>query len=250
MKPVVFLALAAAVAAVPYKRFDNSTDLSLVGFSASVVPTGDSTITVDEYRTVVLGPQVSGDAKAIKAGHTPSVAETSQVPATLTSTVTLYQTLTSDGHITKIPTATQTSTVTSDGGSTVELTTTSTVTKLTTITRDGTTETEAVETGECEARTVTVTVTPAYTTSVPVTAEFTNGDLTTTITSFVKVTATAASKAESSADADAVTEAPASETAAASTAAPVSLAPFQNSTTAANGTYSAPGFARRAYYLY
>ncbi|CUM54291.1 uncharacterized protein AC631_00707 [Debaryomyces fabryi] len=176
----------------------------------------DTTLTIPTSATNEIN-EVESSAAAVSASATSSDDDT-----TLTSTVIEYQTISSDGSETVQATNTYTTTVapssSSEASSSNDQVTTSTITKLTTITQGSSTFVAAVETdtetqtgGQCTPETVTVTVTKGegkadasstpdvtstvtltstLTTSYPVEAVFTNGDDTTTITSYVQVTST------------------------------------------------------------
>lgn len=260
MRIASLILLASAVVAVPFKRYDNSSDAAVSsGFSAEIVPVSstefvsvasataepsavstyvegesesevDTTITVDEWITITLSDTtLTLNAKSTSAVEKALAAEasTTEDDTTITSTITQYQTITSDGVTTEVPVSTVTTTYVEDD-ETVEATTTSTVTRITTVTLDDGSVTTEAATDVCEATTVTVTVTETpsaadvVTTSYPITAEFTVGDLTTTITSFVEVTTTLASTTS-----DPVSLVP---------SASASATPYYNSTVATNGT--------------
>lgn len=194
------LALASSAVAVPFqhfKRYENSSEVSVTpgsssGFSASVVATSsgaisseiDTTITVDEYITITLPDTTltvpTSATDEINKIESSAAAESSSEDITLTSTIIQYETLTSDGSETVQATNTYTTTVapsaeSSSAESSVAKTskssndqvTTSTITRLTTITQGSSTLVEAVtdtetETGsgnQCTPETVTVTVT-------------------------------------------------------------------------------------------
>ncbi|CUM63019.1 uncharacterized protein PRCAT00000581001 [Priceomyces carsonii] len=197
--PVV-LAVTSAYA-VPHKRFNNETSSDVLGYNADKVATSlasssdiDTTITIDKYVTIRL-PSSTFTVAASETGDIEAIASSADVTPS-TSTVIEYETLTSGSETKTIATTTYTTEVLP----TVEASKNTTTTVTKTVSEDSGSGNEE----SCGANTVTVTVTKSgasdptstlyltstFTTSYPIEAVFTNGDDTTTLTSFVEVTST------------------------------------------------------------
>ncbi|KAK6454908.1 uncharacterized protein RJT20DRAFT_136076 [Scheffersomyces xylosifermentans] len=277
MRSFIPLALLAASAqAAPFlafRRYENSTE-PVVSSSAAEILTTSSLVSLIDVP----------DATSIVEPSSAEIKEAEPEASTITSTVIQYVTITSDGVTTTQPTNTLTTTFVSSTSSTDEetstaeessedITTTSTITYIVTVTQsdgDVSLETELAKVAGsstesfCVPTTVTVTVsateeptgsdavvlTTYFTSAYPITAEFTYGDNTTTITSYVDVTSTSYFTTTTSPLAASATiistpdtEAPvASSSLAASSAAPSSEAPSLTSiaSSASASTSSSP----------
>lgn len=189
------LAVASVVSAIPFKRFDNGT------VEGTTLSSQDSTITIDKYITITLPSSTMTVAEtatsAISIAKVEAANEGVNLLDHMTSTEGVQVTPTSESNPKETAEA-EPSRTSSDEG-----TVTSTITSVITVTNaNGEVTKVPVATTDgkdtCEASTVTVTVTetpesasPVVNTLislVPVTAEFTVGDTTTTLTQYVSVT--------------------------------------------------------------
>lgn len=191
--PIVKLvSIAALASAVPFKRYDNNTDVQI----ASVLSDVDTTITVDKYVTITLPSTTLTVPATASIAKEALASQSAQGELTVTSTIVEYTTLVDQGTSLTTPVSTRTSTITSTP------TTTSTITSFVTITEAEKSDASDV----CVPSTVTVTVTEkpnhstdessvvtstsTFVSSYPVEAEFTLSGSTITVTSFVDVTST------------------------------------------------------------
>lgn len=200
------------VAAVPYKKFDNTSVISTESIVPTATPTsafasisGDSTgplydststKTVDEYTTVYLPsttlviPTTATSQLSIVSAYI-----SQEGLSTTTKRVTSYKTITSGDMVTSVPVTIDEvsavkpgATTTGDAQDCTPVTVTKTDTETQTVT-----ETETIHLSESSDDPTTYStlfLTSTLTTSYPITAEFTTDSFTTTLTSFVQVTST------------------------------------------------------------